>query len=73
MFDCNTFKDKRHLFTHFSSYYSAIQRATVLQLHYVADHPKVGEGLILKKLTMCNTFKDKRYLLILVAVTQLCK
>ena len=39
---CNTFTDKRH-FTHFSSYYSAMQRATVLQLHYVVDHPKVGE------------------------------
>ena len=23
--------------------YSTIQRATVLQLHYVVDHPKVGE------------------------------
>ena len=30
-------------FTHFSSYYSAIQRATVLQLHDVLDQPKVGE------------------------------
>ena len=37
----------------------------------MVDHPKVGEGLIKKKLPMCNTFKDKRYLLILVAVTQL--
>ena len=27
-------------FTHFSSYYSAIQRATVLQLYYVVDQPK---------------------------------
>ena len=27
----------------FSSYYSAIQRSTVLQLHYVVDHTKVGE------------------------------
>ena len=45
MFDCNTFKDKRHLI-HFSSYYSAIQRATVLQLYYAVDQPKVGEGHI---------------------------
>ena len=31
MFDCNTFKDKRHLLTLVAtSYYSAIQRATVL-------------------------------------------
>ena len=30
-------------FTHFSGYYSVMQRATVVQLHYVADHPKVGE------------------------------
>ena len=29
--------------THFSSYYSAIQRATVLQFHYVVDLPKVGK------------------------------
>ena len=33
------------IFTPFSGYYSAIQRATVLQLHYVVDRPKVGEGL----------------------------
>ena len=44
MFDCNTFKDKA--FTHFSSYYSGIQRATVLQLYYAVDQPKVGEGHI---------------------------
>ena len=50
-----------------------MQRATVLQLHYVVDHPKVGEGLIKKKLPMCNTFKDKSYLLILEAINQLCK
>ena len=31
---------------HFSGYYSAIQRATVLQLYYVVDQPKVGEGHI---------------------------
>ena len=30
-------------FAHFSSYYPAVQRATVLQLHYVVDQPKVGE------------------------------
>ena len=45
MFDCNTFKDKRAC-THFSSYYSAIQRATVQQLYYAVDQPKVGEGHI---------------------------
>ena len=42
MFDYNTFKG----IYSFSSYYSAMQRATVLQLHYVVDHPQVGEGLI---------------------------
>ena len=41
MFDCNTSKDK----THFSSYYSAIQRATVLQLYYAVDQPKVGKDV----------------------------
>ena len=41
MFHCNTFKDKRHLLSHFSSYYSAIQRVTVLQLYYAVDQPKV--------------------------------
>ena len=46
MFDCNTFKDKRHLpGTHLSSYYSAIQRATVLQLYYAVDQPKVGKDV----------------------------
>ena len=41
---CNTFRDKKTI-THFSGYYSAIQRATVtvLQLHYVEDQPKVVE------------------------------
>ena len=43
MFDCNTFKEKA--FTHFSSYYSAIQRATVLQLYYAVDQPKVGKDV----------------------------
>ena len=38
---CDTFRDKT--LAHFSSYYLAIQIATVLQLHYVADQPKVGE------------------------------
>ena len=37
MFDCNTFKDKRHLLI-----LVAIQRATVLPLHY-ADQLKVGK------------------------------
>ena len=46
MFDCNTFKDKSHLpGTHFSSYYSAIQRATVLQLYYAVVQPKVGKDI----------------------------
>ena len=40
MFDCNTLRQKA--FTHFSSYYFAIQRATVLPLHY-ADQLKVGK------------------------------
>ena len=44
MFDCNTSKDKRHLLI-FSSYYSAIQRATVLQLYYAVDQPKVGKDV----------------------------
>ena len=68
---CNTSRDKT--FTHFSSYYSAIQRDTVLQLHYVVDHPKVGERLIKKKLRISKTFREKRHLLILEAMTQLCK
>ena len=38
MFDCNTLYTKGI----YSFYYSAIQRATVLQLYYV-DQPKVGE------------------------------
>ena len=33
----------------FLLYNCAIQSTTVLQLHYVVVHPKVGEGLILKK------------------------
>ena len=41
----NTFKDKRHLLILVTSY-SAMQRATVVQLHYVVDHPIVGEQLI---------------------------
>ena len=45
MFNCNTFK-RQKAFTNFSSYYSAIQRATVLQLYYAVDQPKVGEGHI---------------------------
>ena len=31
------------IITHFGSYYSAIQRATVVQFHYVVDHTKVGD------------------------------
>ena len=50
-----------------------MQRATVVQLNYVVDHPKVGEQLIYKKLPICNTFRDKRHLIILVAVAQLWK
>ena len=49
------------------------KRATVLQLYYVVDHPKVGEGLMSKKLPIGNTFRDKRHLLILVAITLLSK
>ena len=33
-------------FTHFSSCDSAMQRAIDLQLHYVIDHPKVGDLFI---------------------------
>ena len=47
-----------------------MQRAIDLQLHYVVDHPK---SVIQKKLPMCNTFRDKIHLVILVAITQLCK
>ena len=43
-----------------------MQRATVVQLNYVVDHPIVDEQLIKKKLRVCNTFRDKRHLLILV-------
>ena len=45
-----------------------MQRATLLQLHYVVDYPKVGEQLIKKKLPICNTFRDKRHLLILAGI-----
>ena len=40
MFDCNTFKDKRHLLI-----LVAISLPS-RELYYVVDHPKVGEGLI---------------------------
>ena len=43
-----------------------------MQLHYVVDHPK-GESVIEKNLTFHNTFRDKRHLIILVAMTELCK
>ena len=46
-----------------------MQRATVVQLHYVVDHPIVGEQLIYKKLPICNTFRDKRHLLILAGIS----
>ena len=45
MFHCNTFKDKRHLLT-LVAITIAIQRATVLQLYYAVDQPKVDEGHI---------------------------
>ena len=43
---CNIFRDKRQLLilvaiTHLLV--AITQRATVLQIHYVVDHPKVGE------------------------------
>ena len=50
-----------------------METATVLQLHYVVDPPKLDESLIQKKLPICNTFRDKRHLIILVAITQLWK
>ena len=43
MFDYNTFKNKRHLLILVAI--SRPCRATVLQLYYVVDYPKVGEGL----------------------------
>ena len=46
-----------------------MQKAIDLQLHFVVDQPKAGEGHISKKLPTCNTFRDKRHLLILVAIT----
>ena len=49
-----------------------MQIAIDVQLHYVVDHPK-GESVIQKNLPFHNTFRDKRHLIILVAVTQLCK
>ena len=39
MFECNTFKDKRHLLI-------LVAITTVLQLYYVVDQSKVGEGHI---------------------------
>ena len=50
-----------------------MQRAIVVQLHYVVDHPNVGEQIIQKNLPFCNPFRDKRHLIILVAITQLWK
>ena len=44
MFDCNTFKDKRHLVILVAITLKC--RATIPQLYYVVDHPKVGKGLI---------------------------
>ena len=70
MFDCNTFKDKRHLLI----LVAIILPSKELQFcnFTVVDHRKVG-GLILKKLPTCNTFRDKIHLPILVAITQLSK
>ena len=39
---CNTFNDKRNLLI-VVAVTQLYRRATVMQLHYVADHPKVGE------------------------------
>ena len=44
-----------------------------MQLYYAVDQPKVGEGLTEKKLHIFNIFTDTRHLLILVAMTELCK
>ena len=44
MFDYIQYFQRQKAFTHFASYYSAIQRATVLQLYYV-DQPKVGKDI----------------------------
>ena len=43
---CMQYLYRYKTFTHFSSYDWAMQRAIDLQLHYVVDHPKVGEWLI---------------------------
>ena len=45
MFDCNTFKHKRHLLILVAITLPS-KRATVLQLYYTVDQPKVSEGHI---------------------------
>ena len=50
-----------------------MQIAIDVQLHYVVDHPKVGESVIQKNLPFHNTSTDKRHFLILVAITQLSR
>ena len=67
MFDCNTFKDKRHLLILagiWFSYAKSYRCATSL----CGRSPK-GESVILKNLRIFNTFTDTRHLLILVAMS----
>ena len=42
LFDCSTFKDKRHLLI-LVAMTEPCKKAIDLKLHYVVDHPKVGE------------------------------
>ena len=44
MFDFNNFKDKRHLLILVAI--TLPSKPTVLQLYYVVDQPKLGEGHI---------------------------
>ena len=45
MFDCNTFKDNRHLLS-LVAITLPPKELWNLQLYYVVDQPKVGEGHI---------------------------
>ena len=50
-----------------------MQIATALTLYHMKGHSEVGEWLIWQKNAIFNTFRDNTHLLILVAITQLCK
>ena len=45
-----------------------MQRAIVVQFHYVVDHPKVNE--LFRRICLFVTLLEIRYLIILVAITQ---